>query len=521
MKKVSVKQDNLFDLIKTLTKAEKRNFKLYALRQAGNTDANFISLFDTIDTLPEYDENKILKRTGIDKRQLPNTKAHLYRQILVSTRILNSRHNVSIEVREQIDFARILYDKGLYRQSLKLLDKAKKTALEYHQMTCALEIVEFEKSIETLHITRSGSSRAEQLSRQTKELCKRVDDTNDLSNISIQLYSLYLKLGYVRSERDLQLVRNFFGPKLEKFDREDLSFLEQINLYQAYMWYAYIQYDFLKCYRFAVKAIELFDTEPHMRPLYYDLYLKCYSRRMEMLFLMRSHDRLKESLAEYEKLVIDLFSGGQHAIILSRLPLYFNKINIFIMEGEFAEGVKMIPEIESFLASFNSSLDGHHKIMFHYKIACLYFGNEQYKECIAYLQKIILARDSKVRLDIQCFARILNLIASYESNQDYNIDYQIRSVYSYILRMNDMHSAQKEVIDFLKKMNTFYASEFKQELAKLYNKLKPLEDHPYERRPFFYLDIISYLESKIKGVPVAKIIQEKFRQKKLLKKGGN
>ncbi len=512
MKKATAKQDNLFDLIKALTKAEKRNFKLYALRQAGNNDANFILLFDTIDMLGEYDEAKILKKTKIDKRQLPNTKAHLYRQILVSTRILNSKHNISIELREQIDFARILYDKGLYKQCLKVLDKAKKSALEFHQTTCALEIVEFEKSIEILHITRSVSSRAENLSRQTKELCARIDNTNDLSNISIQLYSLYLKLGYVRSERDLQLVRQFFKPKLDKFNNQNMSFLEKVNYYQAFMWYAYIQYDFKNCYKYAVKTVDMFDAEPYMRPLYYDLYLKCYSRSMEMLFLVKDHDRLKKSLTSYEKLILEVFSGGQHAILLSRLPLYFNKMNIYIMEGQFENGVKIIPEIENFIAMVGHSLDGHYKLMFYYKIACLYFGNEQYLDSIKYLQKIISARDSRVRLDIQCFARILNLIASYESNQDYNIDYQIRSVYSYIIRMNDMHSAQKEIIDFLKKMNTFYASEFKKELEKLHSKLKPLEDHPYERRPFFYLDIISYLESKIRGVKVSTIIQEKFKK---------
>ena len=508
----NIKSDNLFELIKGLSKAEKRNFKLYALRQAGNSDSNFISLFDTLDSMTEYDETKILKRTDIDKRQLPNTKAHLYRQILISVRLIKSRHDISIELREQIDFARILYDKGLYKQALKILDKSKKTALEYHRITCALEIVEFEKNIETLHVTRSTPSRAEVLSRQTGELCRLIDNTNELSNISIQLYSLYLKLGYVRSERDLELVHTFFKPKLDKYAEMKLSFLEKVNFFQANMWYAYIRYDFLRCYKYSKKVIALFDENPLIRPMYYDLYLKCYSRSMEMLFLMRNHDKLVESLELYDRDVINLFTPNNHSIILAKIPYYFNKINIYIMEGNFKEGVGLIPTLEEFLALYDSNIDGHYKILFYYKIACLYFGNDDYLNCIKYLQKIITAKDSKVRLDIQCFSRILNLIASYESNQDYNIDYQIKSVYSYVLRINDMHSAQKEVILFLKKMNTYYASEFKLELKKLYDKLKPLEEHTYERRAFFYLDIISWLESKIRGVKVSEVIQEKFKR---------
>ena len=36
----------------------------------------------------------------------------------------------------------------------------------------------------------------------------------------------------------------------------------------------------------------------------------------------------------------------------------------------------------------------------------------------------------------------------------------------------------------------------------------------YENRPFLYLDIVSWLESKISGVPVREVRQRKFRQMK-------
>jgi hypothetical protein len=43
--------------------------------------------------------------------------------------------------------------------------------------------------------------------------------------------------------------------------------------------------------------------------------------------------------------------------------------------------------------------------------------------------------------------------------------------------------------------------------------LKAFEDHPYERRAFLYLDIISWLESKIENKPVSQIIQNKYLTK--------
>ena len=99
----------------------------------------------------------------------------------------------------------------------------------------------------------------------------------------------------------------------------------------------------------------------------------------------------------------------------------------------------------------------------------------------------------------------------YEAGEDYSLEYQIRSVYAFVVKMNDMHAVQHEIITFLKRIPHTYASDFRGELERLYERLKPFENHPYERRPFFYLDIISWLESKIRNIPIAEIIRSKYR----------
>ena len=48
-------------------------------------------------------------------------------------------------IREQIDYATVLYQKGLYKQSLRILDKAKKMSIDLDEKYSAFEIVEIEK----------------------------------------------------------------------------------------------------------------------------------------------------------------------------------------------------------------------------------------------------------------------------------------------------------------------------------------------------------------------------------------
>ena len=113
--------DELFQLVKSLEKAEKRNFKLFVQRNATSSDMKTVQLFDALDKLEDYDEEALLKRnTDIKKQQLSNLKAHLYRQILASLRILKDDNNIQLQLHELMDYSRILYDKGLYLQSLKI-----------------------------------------------------------------------------------------------------------------------------------------------------------------------------------------------------------------------------------------------------------------------------------------------------------------------------------------------------------------------------------------------------------------
>jgi len=73
---------------------------------------------------------------------------------------------------------------------------------------------------------------------------------------------------------------------------------------------------------------------------------------------------------------------------------------------------------------------------------------------------------------------------------------------------------QKEMMHFIRNLNRIYDYQLKTVFLELREKLVQYEDHSYEKRAFLYLDIISWLESKIEGRPVQEIIKEKFNSRK-------
>jgi len=151
-------------------------------------------------------------------------------------------------------------------------------------------------------------------------------------------------------------------------------------------------------------------------------------------------------------------------------------------------------------------------MVFYYKISCMYFGAGKNEECIFYLEKIINNKDLKMREDLLCFSRVLNLVAHYDAGLDYNIDKLIISTYKFLLKMNDLHEIQRKMISFLKNLSTIYPQDLRKAFIKLHEELSEFENHPYEKRSFLYLDILSWLESKIQNVPVEIIIKQKAQK---------
>ena len=195
--------------------------------------------------------------------------------------------------------------------------------------------------------------------------------------------------------------------------------------------------------------------------------------------------------------------------------LYTAKINQHFLEGTFKEGITIVPEINQQLKEFSIYMDGHRVLVFYYKIASLYFGAGDFSTAIDYLNKIINWKVD-LRNDLQCYARLLHLISHYELGNFQLLEYLIKSVYRFMAKMQNLSLVEEEMFKFLK--NSFYLSarKLQPEFEKLLNKIKHLEKSKFETRAFAYLDIISWLESKVYNKPVYEIIREKYLEGKRL-----
>jgi hypothetical protein len=507
--------DSLFQLIHSLQKSEKRNFKLYIKRSSGKEDLKIIQLFDAMEKLDEYDEKQLLKKMPtISKTQLANLKTHLYKELLASLRLIKSTDSIDMQLHEQLDYARILYNRGLYMQSLKILEKVKELSHVYFQDSLLGQAISLEKKIETLHITRSMQNRPEKLTEEAIEINERRKNITKLSNLALQMYSWYVKFGHARNEEEEKKVKKYFVQNLPSNARKLHGFYERLYLYQSSCWYAFICQDFLKYYRYAKKWVDLFEEHSVMIAVEPGHYIKGMHNILNAHFDLRNFRGFEASLLQFEEFAeSQIANQHENFKVQTFIYLYTAKINQHFMHGTFKEGLTLVPYIENKLQEYALYFDNHRLLVFNYKLATLYFGSGDYGTCIDYLHRII-NDNVDLRYDIQCYARLLHLLAHYEMDNFDIMDSLIKSVYRYMTKMETITVIEEEIFKFLRNAFKFSRRELKPELEKLLQKIKHLEKSRFETRSLAYLDIISWLESKVYEKPMSEIIHEKYMASK-------
>ncbi len=503
--------DELFQLVKSLDKGEKRLFKLYMKRGSGNDDLKVIRLFDALDKMSEYNEEALLKKNkSISKQQLSNIKASLYKQVLAALRHSGDDDNIDMQLNEQMGYARILYNKGLYLQALKVLDKIKQTAKANYQLTFQMQVLFFEKKIEALHITRSMENRAERLSHEVEEVNTHLSLLSKLSNLSLQLYSWYIKMGHARDEKDVLAVKMFFEVNLPAYNIHEMQFYEKMYLYQSYCWYGFILQDLLMYYRYTQKWVDLFEQEPFMKKVEAGQYIKAMHNVLSAHFDLNNYEKFEEALQQFERFACSHSANmNPNARIQTFVYLHIAKINKHFLEGTFTKGLELVPVIEAKLQEYHLQLDRHRVLVFYYKIACLYFGSGDNEKAIDYLNKIINWKVD-LRTDLQCYARLLHLIAHYELGNYQLLEYLIKSVYRFMAKMKNLSVVEEEIFKFLRKSFSLSRSKMIPAFNTLKEKLQRYEGSALESRSFMYLDVIAWLECKIKHVPVQDVRRSRF-----------
>jgi hypothetical protein len=501
--------ENLCSLIDSMTKAEKRLFKLDIKSQPASGGPKYARLFDSIVKCGALDEKKLIQSGIVSSTQLPNMKAALYSHLLATLRSNFLQAEPEMQVRTLVDNADLLFDRGLYDQSRKMLKKAIKLGERLKMPQVHHEVLRRERILE-LHLTQSITvTEARETRIKAEKSAIHQSRIAAFSGLILELHAYYIQNGHVSNVAEFETLRNYCESQLPQFDLTELNLYEKIYFYRARTWFYFVNQDFPMCYRYFSQAIALMEKEDliYSRPI---LYLKLYNGSLNAFLHMNKRHRFNEQFERFKALLENKRFQSRRGVrhMLERYVLH-HQINKCFLFGEFKKGALQIPDQLNSLSNPTIPLEPRYLTSTLYKMACIYFGNEQYEESKQLLDRIIYFEDNTFRKDIHKFARILKLACLFELKDLDQLFSQLVPTYNYLWRNQDMNLFQKEILRFLRVIANSKPENTKKEFSILRDRMINISRMPFEKKPFFYFDIISWLESNIQDEPVAKIIQKR------------
>ena len=499
----------LFELIKSLSKSEKRFFKLSSSLQTG--DKNYLKIFDAIEKQAVYNEAalKIAFKKETFVSHFPSEKNHLYKLILKSLRNYHSDNSINSVLKQEIKNVEILYKKALFKECNKFLIRAKKQAIENEKFYFLFELISWEKLL---------LEEAFEDGQFNMDLDKLIEEEQDviakLQNLA-EYHVLYSKINYVfrsegfsRNAEDIRIVKEIEDHPLIKGKNTALSDRAATICYytQGFCAMANSRTD-VSLLKFN-RVKEILDGRPKLKTDLAKRYVKTLSNIIGSHIDLGLYDEawrfidgLKDLTNESGFNSIDIQVNVFKTTTISELQLLTRC-------GNFSEALEVVEKgVLDKLESLENRLRKEQLLELYYHIAYTYFGTGEYSKALFWINKVLNDNENTLRKDLFSYARLFNLVIHFELQNYDLLEYITKSTQRYLVRRQRDYELEKLVIDHLRKLiresrskNTVTKiTEFKDQLLELVTE-------PEDQIVLKYFDFVSWLNSKIENMSFSKAV---------------
>lgn len=501
----------LYNLISRMNKAEKRLFQLKA-KQVRGGDPVFAGLFNCIERRRNpSDEYLCLHVKGLRPRQLPNQKVFLYKYLLRMLGEQASRTDIRENIASRIASARVLYEKCMYAECLKLIADLLDHTEKYGMHTQQMELTEIAVAALKHSVDKRFESKSALMLQKLNEVHRRSQRVILFQNIAGKLNREYIRNGL--PPEPTKIVSHEELTAMESGGPDDDTTVKMYRYYALSSYYLY-KLDYIRVRRVTADWLNLFDAQPELIVYGTELYLRALNLLLVVLHKLGDIDTFELYRRKLHLLKRNRKINWTANINLNYFKTrYLQEINYHFLTGQFTSGTVIVSRFNKELEQFGKYLDEHSLKLFYYKIGCLYFGAENYRKSLVWLMRVQVSGSAGVRRDLIMFSAIMILICYYETGDARQMEIQMKKLYRVLVQSKSFSSYTLRIMDFIRRAGRESSrKKLTQHFTRLRKAMIEVERSESERRAFIYFDIISWLDSKLTGRRVEEIIQKKNLQ---------
>lgn len=223
------KSQQLYELIHSMSKSEKRYFKVNSAKER----SIYVQLFDVIIGQIAYDSIALktcLEKAGI-KSSLARVQYHLYQLVLKSLGDYQATKYPRYEVLNGIQQYIVLRDRGLHHQGRQLLQTALNTAQKYNYYGLTLEIYDLMEDWVTEEASYDEALKQKKFLQEATQ--RHQNYTNSVVQLKAQIYELrlfFLKHNFARTTAQRTFLLRFLAKNKTALVEEENSLKQRLLL---------------------------------------------------------------------------------------------------------------------------------------------------------------------------------------------------------------------------------------------------------------------------------------------------
>lgn len=496
--------EDLFQLIKSLTKSEKRYFKRFCIQYSTGKKNNYLKLFDFIDKQKVYDESKIKEKFKHERfiKQLSVVKDYLSKLILKSLITMTNSSNLFYELRQSVAECELLIMRGLFNQSYKKSRAIKKLCYKYGYYLLILELLGNEKVlIRELNVNNSEVELIKIVNEEELVLNELIN-IRKILNLNRELMSLLNTIGLpIRSEKNISKVQSIdkrlnkiFISEASSYQSKTIYFHTKIHInlvmyeYQSALKNSFILYETLKKYKY------LSSKDPR----------NMYGAMHNLVLIHIYNKKYNKAIKYFFELGNFIESEMKKLTVQNRNNL---KLNYFVLQltlnnrmCKIEDNLYIIEESKELISQYCSHISFPETIEMIYEIILAKMISNDWKAALNYINLLLNGKIDKIRIDFKMILNIYNIIIHYElGNTDY-LESFIPSCSKKINLKGKENKMEFLIIFYLKKL--VYAkniSDSKLILTKLKQELQLQSISLYEKNFINKYFIVEWIDSKIEN----------------------
>lgn len=497
-----MKDNPLFTLIQSLTKAEKIYFRKQAATFVGKQSA-YLELFDAIADQKEYDENALRQQFKGKPflKQLAVLKNYLYEALLDSLVRFRAKDDTEIQLYQTKQAVAVLMEKKMLKPALRLLKKAIDKAEKEERFIIATNLLTLQHKL-LVNMQNDDLESQQKTWIQTDDYVAKFQNVQAFQRLHASVLHWLKKDRHARSPQTAaELDKLIQSPLLQDINQAN-SFWAKMFFFSTHDAYLKAKGNFEQSIHYARASIEAFEANPEMQKIDPQNNLGVIVNFLNAAYYTNNIDLLLEGIQKLKEITFSDFKLEN----LRRSRYVVFSFSYMKIANDFSQFDTLCKEAVYLIEQHKPEIVATEKRLICYNALHNSIRLGRYTDALDWRLRMAELTKSQVQSDFQRFERLLEILIHYALG---NEELVLALCQNAARQLSPLSGYEALVLSLFRHLPKLPYRERDTAMAQHLGQLEQLfTENATEKKALEYFDIMLWIKARLKNKPMVELTMD-------------